>query len=101
MKSKDVEKREQQEALAAISTAVQDDNPEALAQAFTGFADIIQSNVLAEAKSMVNAQDVSILAQRGIHQLTSEERQYYQAVIDAMRSNAPMQIGRASCRERV
>lgn len=91
MKSKDVEKREQQEALAAISTAVQDDNPEALAQAFTGFADIIQSNVLAEAKSMVNAQDVSILAQRGIHQLTSEERQYYQAVIDAMRSNAPMQ----------
>lgn len=91
MKSKDMEKKEQQEALAAISTAVQDDNPEALAQAFTGFADIIQSNVLAEAKSMVNAQDVSILAQRGIHQLTSEERQYYQAVIDAMRSNAPMQ----------
>ena len=40
-------------------------------------------------EEMLQSADSAILAQRGVRQLTSEERKYYQAVIDAMRSSDP------------
>ena len=48
-------------------------------------------NVLEQAKEMLTEQDAAILAQRGVRQLTSKERQYYEKIIEAMRSGNPKQ----------
>ncbi len=40
---------------------------------------------------MVNAADNAVLAGRGVRQLTSEEKTYYNKIMDAMRSNDPKQ----------
>ena len=42
-------------------------------------------------EEMRQSADAAILAQRGVRQLTSEERRYYQSLIEAMRSPNPQQ----------
>lgn len=42
-------------------------------------------------KEMLVEQDATILAQRGVRQLTSKEKQYYEKIIEAMRSTDPKQ----------
>ena len=39
-----------------------------------------QENVLEQAREMMNEQDVTILVQRGVRQLTSKEREYYESL---------------------
>ncbi|OCB00539.1 phage capsid protein [Clostridium beijerinckii] len=83
MKSKDILK---QELMANLSTAMKSEDDGAIAQAFTEFADSVQQNVLEEFKAYQQTADSTILAKRGVHQLTAKEKDFYQNVINAMRS---------------
>ena len=71
--------------------ATKDDNPEVFAQVFTEFAESLQDVILQKAENLIQTNDATILAQRGVRQLTSEETTYYNKAIDAMRSSNPRQ----------
>lgn len=63
------------------------ENPEQMASVFMNWADSIQQDIIKEAHASVSKDaDSAILAQRGIRQLTSEEKTYYGNVIEAMKS---------------
>lgn len=88
MKSKDLL---QQELKTNLIQAFKSDDENAIAQAFADFADNVQQNVLEDLAAYQRTQDVSILAKRGVHQLTAEETKFYQTIITAMQSNNPQQ----------
>lgn len=91
MKNKDLLQAEKAAILQKFSDAIKADDSEAFIQAFTELSESIQQSVMDEARGMVQAADTTVLASRGVRQLTSEENQYYQAMIDAMKSSNPQQ----------
>jgi len=91
MKNLDLLKQKRDEIRVALAKAVSENNEEAFAQSFEGMMELIQEAVIEESKGAIQAADASILQGRGIRQLTSEENKYYQAVIEAMKSNNPQQ----------
>ena len=91
MRNLDLMQKERTEILQRMSQAITENNSEAYVQAFNDLAESIQEAVRAEYEQAIQSNDASILAQRGVRQLTSEETQYYQAVIEAMKSNNPKQ----------
>jgi hypothetical protein len=91
MKSLDLAKQENAEIVARMQTALKDGDTEAFSAAFTDFTQALQEAVLADAKHLMGVNDSAILLQRGVRQLTADERTYYTAVIDAMKSGAPRQ----------
>ena len=93
MKSKDVEMLTREELAQKFSDALKTDDPEQVAQAMAEMADGIQQEILQKAKDMaaVELMDAQALTARGLRQLTSDERKYYEKVISAMRSDTPKQ----------
>lgn len=93
MKSKDVEMLTREELAQKFSDALKAEDPEQVAQAMADMAEGIQNEVLERAKGMAALEqlDAQALAARGLRQLTSDERQYYEKVISAMRSDTPKQ----------
>lgn len=91
MRNLDLMQKERTEILQRMSQAILENNSEEYVQAFKDLAESIQEAVRAEYEQAIQSNDASILAQRGVRQLTSEETQYYQAVIEAMKSNNPKQ----------
>lgn len=91
MKAKDLKSLGTAEARENIKAAIEANDSEAYIDALTSWADCIQHGIIAEARGFVGAdvQDATIMAQRGIRQLTSEEKDYYTKLIDAMKSNRP------------
>ena len=79
------------EATAALQAALAAENttPEAVQAAFDQFGQAIAATVQADFESANG--DRNILAQRGFRQLTAEETKYYQALIDAGKSQNPVQ----------
>jgi len=77
--------------LQRLSDAVKANDPEAFAQAFNDLAENLQQAVMAEAQGMIASADNTILAGRGVRQLTSEENKFYQKLTDALRSSNPKQ----------
>lgn len=67
-----------------IKEALEGDNTEAATEALVRMAQGIQENILKEARNIANneAADRAILNSRGMSQLTSEEKRYYEAVIE-------------------
>lgn len=51
----------------------------------------IEQSVMTQAQELAGVQDSQILASRGVRQLTSTEKKYYEAVIGAMKSADPKQ----------
>ena len=80
------------EASAALQSAFasKDSTPEVVQAAFDQFGQAIAATVQADFESANG--DKAILAQRGFRQLTAEETRYYQAVIEAGKSNNPKQV---------
>lgn len=74
-----------------LAEVVENGDADAVAQAFIEFAQGIEQSVLADAQEVMQRNDATILASRGVRQLTSEETNYYMQVIDAMRSSNPKQ----------
>ncbi len=84
-------KQQKTEIANKLREAVQSNDEQAFANAFEEYTDILQEAVMAEARGLVSAVDNQILAGRGVRVLTSDERKYYEKVIEAMKSNSPQQ----------
>lgn len=87
--------RTREEIRASMMQALRDNDPESYSRAFDEMLQRVAADVssdyedrLAEARQSA---DAAVLAQRGVRQLTSEERKFYQAVIEAMKSPDPRQ----------
>ncbi len=91
MKNLDLVKQKKNEIVQRINEAVKDGNDEAFASAFDEFTTMLQDAVLDEARGIASANDNAILMGRGVRALTSQERTYYEKVIDAMKSKDPKQ----------
>lgn len=91
MQNLDVLQLKKAEIQNKMVEAIKNDDTQAFSEAFEEFTDILQEAVLAEAKGLVQAADNQILAGRGVRVLTSEERKYYEKLIEAMKSSNPKQ----------
>lgn len=74
-----------------MNDAIKDGDPEQFQAAFVELCDKIQENVLEQAKAIVEETDQKILSDRGVRQLTSKEREYYQKLSEAMKASNPKQ----------
>jgi len=88
MKSKDLIMQELKDKLVAAFKST-DENE--IAQAFAGFAESVQQDVMDEIKTYQQTADTTILSKRGMHQLTASENKFYQGIITAMGSANPQQ----------
>lgn len=91
MRNKDVLAMEKAKIVEKMNQAIKDDDAQAFSTAFTELCQKLEENVLEQAKELMAEQDTTILAQRGVRQLTSKEKEYYEKVIDAMKSSNPKQ----------
>lgn len=91
MKNLDILKQRRDAFKTQLGTAIAANDPEQLAAAFDEFANAMQELVVHEASGLAQANDVSVLSQRGVRQLTTEENNYYQHVLEAMRTSDPKQ----------
>lgn len=91
MKNKDVLAMEKGKILNKMNQAIADNDTDAFAAAFEELSGNIQDHILAEVDQIRQQNDTAVLTGRGVRQLTSEENNYYEKVIDAMRSSSPKQ----------
>lgn len=91
MKNLDAVQQQRTEILQCMTDAVQANDQKKFMQAFSDLADAIGQSILGDVQALQAAQDDGILAARGCRVLTSQERQYYEAVIGAMKSDDPKQ----------
>lgn len=87
MKNLDTLNEKKGEILQRMSEAVKSNDTEAFAQAWSDLANNIQDAVMKDAQELIQQNDTTVLAQRGVRQLTSEETKYWQGAIDAIRSD--------------
>lgn len=91
MKNKDLMNQKKTEILNKIVQAQKDDDMEAMANAWNELSELNQEAVMDEFRGVVQAADANILNGRGVRQLTSVEKDYYEKVIEAMRTSNPQQ----------
>lgn len=89
------DKLTREELRAKIQQAVKDGDTQAFTDAFNQMVEVIGDDVMQQAADrldeMRQAADTQVLAVRGVRQLTSKERDYYQKLSQAMRSKDPRQ----------
>lgn len=81
----------EKESINQLVSAMKSGNEAEIQQAWEGLHDSIANQVKADFEDLQESHDSAILAQRGYRQLTSKEKNWYQRVIDAMRSADPKQ----------
>lgn len=92
IKNLDMLETKKQEILQLMHEAMQQDDLKAFDNGFMQLCENIQEAVLTQARSEFRqSNDITVLATRGVRQLTTAETEYYQAVMDAMKSNDPKQ----------
>lgn len=93
MRSNDIKGRE--EIRVAMQSAMASGDTEAFSKAMNDMmlcvGDEIKQDYESQIEQMKKDGDTSVLAMRGVRQLTSNERQYYQKVSEAMRTADPKQ----------
>ena len=93
MRNNDILTRD--EIRAKIQQAIKDGNTEDFYQSFDQMLECIQTDIQQRADERINQikqeQDTSVLSARGVRQLTSREKEYYQKVIFAMKEKDPKQ----------
>lgn len=89
------DKLTREELRAKIQQAVKDGDTQAFTEAFNQMVEVIGDDVMQQANSrldeMRQASDAQVLAVRGVRQLTSREREYYQRLSEAMKAKDPRQ----------
>lgn len=75
-------------AMTDLAEAVRNNDEKGMQKAMEDWGNIVQSVVVAEAKGILNTADTTILATRGVRQLTSQETKYYNYLIDNMKQEA-------------
>lgn len=95
MRNNDTEIKTREEYRQQMHQAVRDNNPEAFAQAWDGMCQAIGGEIRQEYDQRIEAlqseMDSRVLTARGVHQLTSNEKKYYQKVMQAMAAKDPKQ----------
>lgn len=93
MKSKDVKALAREELAQKFNEALKTNDPEQVAQAMADMAEGIQNEIMERAQSVANIEqlDAQALSSRGLRQLTSSEKKYYEKLIEAMKSDNPKQ----------
>lgn len=94
MKNLDTLVQEKSVVVQRIQEAMAANDSTAFQKAFIEYTDILQNAVIAQAEGMIQANDQTILAGRGVRVLTSDERTYYQKVIEST-LDAPDQLNLA------
>lgn len=82
------DKVKMQEAMIAAMHA-KDENK--FKESLNGLFEIVQKEVLEKAKELAGEADQKILSDRGIRQITSKEKKYYEKLIEAFKSDNPKQ----------
>lgn len=88
MKNLDKIKQEKDKLRNALADAIRANDEEALGAAMDSWMQFVSETVMDEATGLVDATDRSILAARGIRQLTAEETKFYNDFISSARGNA-------------
>lgn len=87
--------RVKEEIRAAMQTALANNDTEGFSKAMNdmmlSIGDDIRQEYQEEIEQMKSDGDTSVLASRGVRQLTSAEKQYYQKLGKAMKSANPQQ----------
>lgn len=91
MKNPDILEKQKNEIMQRMNEALEGGNEKVFAETFTEFANHLQESIVGEAKGVMQTVDTNVLVGRGVRQLTSEENEFYQKTIDAMKSSNPMQ----------
>jgi hypothetical protein len=93
MKNSDIKTREQ--IRAAMQAALAGNDADAFAQAFEDMMQSVGEDIRADYEQSIenfqNERDTSVLNARGVRQLTTEEREYYQKLGGAMKDRNPKQ----------
>jgi hypothetical protein len=84
MKSRDVIKQELHDKFAA---ALSGTDPEQITDALTQFAVNLQADVVNDFKTYQQTQDSSVLASRGVRQLTAQEKTFYTSFMSALKEH--------------
>lgn len=71
--------------------AMHEQNADKYTEAFNGICELIEKDVLEKAQELAGVHDQQVLASRGVRQLTSAEKKYYEKLIDAFKSDNPKQ----------
>lgn len=90
MRSNDIIKNKN-DILQSMQQALKDNDAAAYTHAMDELTQFIGDSIRQDFESLQGEQDARVLASRGIRQLTSEERKYYQAFITAAKSSDPKQ----------
>ena len=88
MKNLDKLKQEKDKLRNALAEAVRAGDEEQIGTAMDGWMQFVSDTVMQEASGMIDAADRSILAARGIRQLTGEETKFYESFIANARQDA-------------
>lgn len=87
--------RTREQIRESMMQALKANDAEAYSKAFDEMMQRVAADLTADNEARMEelrqSHDAAILAQRGVRQLTSEERKYYMAVIEAMKSPNPKQ----------
>ena len=86
IKSLDVIKQELEQKL---NDAMQGEDSNAITQVLAEFASNIREDVMQDFKAYQKTQDKTILAKRGVRQLTEEEKKFYQSFGEVIKSSDP------------
>lgn len=71
--------------------AMHEQDADKYTEAFNGICELIEKDVLEKAQELAGVHDQQVLASRGVRQLTSAEKKYYEKLIDAFKSDNPKQ----------
>lgn len=91
MLNKDLLQEKNKVLMQNLSAALKADDSEKMGDYLQQFAEGIQNHILEEYAELRGSNDTTILAQRGVRQLTSEERAFYQSWVEAGKSANPKQ----------
>ncbi|MFV0553008.1 MAG: phage major capsid protein [Anaerorhabdus sp.] len=79
------------EILNQMVAAMHDQNAEGYSESIRLLAQDIEEEVLSKAQELANVSDREVLSQRGVRQLTSKEKKYYEALAKAWKATDPKQ----------
>ena len=91
MKNLDMMQQKRAEIVQALSNAIAANDEKAVQQSLEGLSAFYSEIVTAQINGAMEDADRTILAGRGVRQLTSKETKFYEAVIQASRSATPKQ----------
>lgn len=73
------------EIMNALASAVRGNDETAMQQAMTDWQNYLSESIIAEANGILGSADSNILASRGVRQLTSKEKKFYESLIASAR----------------